>query len=167
MQSEIVIRHGSGADAAAMAEIYNHYVACSDVIFSNTQLSAADMRGKIARLNLGARFPFLVAESEGRVIGYAYAHHWQPDPVYDLTWELTMYLAHDIVGSGLGSRMFGRLVDECRQAGAHVLVSCITEGNAPCERMHLRAGFTRAGCIPETGFKFGRFLNDVIYYRLL
>lgn len=167
MESDFTIRRGHAGDAAGMAAIYNHYVAESDVIFSNTQLTAADMQAKIARLALGDRFPFLVAESAGRIVGYAYAHHWQPDPVYDLTWELTMYLAHDILGHGLGSRMLERLVDECRCGGAHVLVSCITEGNAPCERMHLRAGFTRAGCIPETGFKFGRFLNDVIYYRLL
>lgn len=167
MDSDMIIRGGMVDDAPAMAAIYNHYVAGSDVIFSNTILSDDDMRSKIGRLGLGGRFPFIVAEYDGRVVGYAYAHHWQPDPVYDLTWELTMYLAHDTLGRGLGSRMLARIVEECRLAGAHVLLSCITEGNAPCERMHDRAGFTRVGCIPETGYKFGRFLNDVIYCRVL
>lgn len=150
-----------------MAEIYNHYVRESDVIFSNITLSADDMRAKLERLEVGGRFPFFVVETKCGVVGYAYAHHWHPDPVYDLTWELTMYLAPDALGNGIGTKMFGLLIDECKLHGAHVLVSFVTGGNVACERMNERAGFTRAGVIPESGFKFGRFLNDVIYYRLL
>ena len=158
------IRLARPGDVDALLAIYAPYLSTT-VTFEYVLPSREEFSRRIA--DVQARVPYLVLEEDGQPVGYAYAHHWQPDPVYDLTWELTMYLAHDILGHGLGSRMLERLVDECRRGGAHVLVSCITEGNAPCERMHLRAGFTRAGCIPETGFKFGRFLNDVINYRLL
>lgn len=167
MSDKFIIRAGSLQDAAEVARIYNHYVATSEVIFSNTLLSASDMHAKLQRLEAGERFPFLIAEVQGRVAGYAYAHHWQSDPVYDATWELTMYLDHENLGLGIGSAMLRRLIDDCRRQGAHVLLSCVTEGNAACESMCRRAGFTRIGSIPETGYKFGRYLNDVIYTLLL
>lgn len=167
MSENFTVRAGRMDDAAEMARIYDYYVAGSDVIFSNILLSADDMRAKMERLDIGARFPFLIAEVDGRVAGYAYAHLWQPDPVYDGSWELTMYLDHECLGMGIGTALMRRLVEDCEKAGAHVLISCVTEGNAACEHMCLRAGFIRAGCLPETGFKFGHYCSDVIYYRLL
>lgn len=146
-----------------MARIFNHYVATSTVIFSNDILSADRMADKIRPVC--GRFPFYVSEDEltGEVTGYCYAHLWQPDPVYGRTWEITIYLAHDATGRGLGSALLGKVIEESRKAGAHVLISCITEGNTPCERMHLRAGFRLNGLFREVGYKFGQFLNDAIY----
>lgn len=167
MERTFIVRAGRPDDAALMAAIFNYYVTNSDVIFSNTLLSGDDMNEKLQRLDVGGRFPFLIAEVDGHVAGYAYAHHWQPDPVYDRTWELTMYLDNTFRGMGIGSTLMDRLIEECRQRGAHTLVSCITEGNQACERMCSRSGFTRCGSLPETGFKFGQYLNDVLYYRVL
>lgn len=161
------MRTGNLDDAAEMARIFNHYVAESTVIFSNKILSTDDMRQKLTRMDVGSRFPFLIAEVEGRVAGYAYAHLWMPDPVYDATWELTMYLDHECCGMGIGSTLMDKLIEECKLSGAHILLSFVTEGNTACERMCERAGFTRAGCLPQTGFKFGQYLNDVFYYRIV
>ena len=161
------IREGKESDAAAMAEIYNHYVRTSPVIFSDRCLTAGEMADKLRRLGVGSRFPFLIAGEGGNVVGYAYAHLWQPDPFYDRTWELTMYLDAQACGKGLGSRMLAMLIDECRRRGAHTLVSCVTEGNSACERMHDRAGFFLAGRMPEVGCKFGNYYADVIYQLML
>lgn len=158
-----MIREGDINDAQAIANIFNHYVVSSPVIFSNTTLSVEDMRQKLTRLEVGSRFPFLVAEIDGQVAGYAYAHLWMPDPVYDKSWEVTIYLSREAAGHGLGSEMLKRLVDMCRQAGAHTLVSFITEGNSPSEKIHLKNGFKFVGVIPESGFKFGKYYNDAIY----
>lgn len=162
-----MIRRGNLDDAASMAEIYNHWVRTSPVIFSDIVLSAGDMRAKLVRLEAGTRFPFIVAEDHGRVAGYAYAHHWQPDPVYDLTWELTMYLDLRARGAGLGSAMMARLLDECRHGGAHTLIACVTEGNAACEKMLVNAGFKVAGRLPQVGYKFGQYYTDVIYQLMM
>ena len=72
-----------------MARIFNHYVATSTVIFSNDILSAERMADKIRPVC--GRFPFFVSvdDATGEVMGYCYAHLWQPDPVYGRTWETT------------------------------------------------------------------------------
>ncbi len=162
-----VFRNGKVEDAAEMADIFNFYVRTSPVIFSDTVLSADDMRTKIKRLGIGDRFPFIIAEDNSKMLGYAYTHLWQSDPVYDHTWELTMYLSHDATGKGLGSMMLPRLVAECQELGAHALIACITEGNAPSERMVTKAGFTLAGVCREVGYKFGKYYSDAIYQLLL
>lgn len=146
-----------------MARIFNHYVRTSPVIFSNRTLSEDDMRDKLRRLGAGSEFPFLVAEADGALAGYAYAHLWQPDPVYGRTWELTIYLAPQACGRGLGTRLLTALVEACRRRGAHTLLSCISQGNEPCERMHRRAGFGLAGVLTGVGYKFGRYYNDAFY----
>lgn len=163
----MIIRFGTLDDAAEMARIYNHYVRTSPVIFSCKTLTENEMKEKIRGLELGVRFPFLIAESEGRTIGYAYAHLWMPDPVYSRSWEVTIYLDKDACGKGAGSALLSELVEQCRDAGAHILVSWVTEGNIACERLHLRTGFTLKGRIPESGWKFGKYWNDCVYQLIL
>lgn len=161
------IRPGTLDDASAMAEIYNYYVRTSPVIFSCKTLSQKEMREKLTGLGLSESFPFLIAEDEGDVLGYAYAHLWMPDPVYGRSWEVTIYLDKDSCGKGTGSALLSALIAQCRKAGAHMLVSWISEGNIPCEKMHLRAGFRLVGRIPEAGLKFGRYWNDTVYQLML
>lgn len=157
-----MIRPGTLADAESMARIFNYYVANSTVIFSNRLLDGAGMRARLD--GVAGVYPFYVStDDSGRITGYCYAHKWMPDEVYGRTWEITIYLDHESRGQGIGGMLLRRVVDECRHAGAHVLVSCITEGNEPCERMHRRAGFVLSGVFREVGHKFGRYLNDAVY----
>lgn len=162
-----MIRAGKISDAAAMAEIFNHWVRTSTVIFSNRELEPSQMAEKLQPVIDGG-FPFFVdVDEDGRVTGYAYAHKYHPDPVYAGTWELTEYLSPDAVGKGIGTGLFHTLIDECETREAHVLVSCITAGNEACERMNLSAGFTLSGIIPQAGYKFGLWLDDALYTKLL
>lgn len=163
-----MIRKGNYDDAAEMARIFNHYVRTSTAIFSNRELTAEEMRRKLESLGVGTVFPFLVSEApDGTLTGYCYAHRWMPDPVYDRSWELTMYLSKDHLGQGIGSRMFRQLINDCRQRKAHVLVANVTEGNAPSEKMCMAEGFREVGRMPEIGFKFGAYHTDVIYQMIL
>lgn len=162
----IRLRQGTLNDAAAMARIFNHYVATSTVIFSNRQLSAEDMEEKL-RPVIKASYPFVVAEIDGQVAGYCYCHAWQPDPVYSRTWEITIYLDHQSTGKGVGSSLLTEIIDLARKHGAHSLISCITAGNAPCEKMHINAGFRLNGLFPQVGYKFDTYLDDAIYQLML
>lgn len=157
--STYTIRRGSEADAPAMADIFNHYVATSPVIFSETILSADDMLRKI--YTLVRDYPFLIAEDEqGGILGYCYAHLWMSDPVYRFTWELTEYLHTDARGRGVGTALLRAVIEQCRAAGAHTLISCVTDSNEPCKRMLLSLGFKDAGCLRHTGYKLGEWHDD-------
>ena len=141
---EITIRNGQAGDYAGIAEIYNHYVRTSTVIFSDRELTAEDFAEKL-RPVIDGGFPFLVIEKGAG------------------TWELTAYLSHRATGRGLGTRLISELIEHCRRGGAHVLISCITAGNEPCERMHRRLGFTLSGVLPQVGRKFDQWLDDALY----
>lgn len=163
-----MIREGQIEDAAEMARIFNHYVRTSTVIFSNKELSEKDMKQKLGTLEVGLHFPFFVSvDEQGRVNGYCYAHRWMSDPVYDRSWELTMYLSKECLGQGIGTRLFRKLIETCRSTGAHVLVANITEGNVASEKMCLAEGFSLVGRMPEIGYKFGEYHTDVIYQKIL
>lgn len=160
--NNIIIRTGEISDVGDMADIFNYYIENSTVIFSNRILSADDMCRKLS--GVSGRYPFYVGvDGTGTVVGYCYAHQWLPDEVYARTWEVTIYLRHDMCGCGLGSRLLDRVIADSRSMGAHVLISFITEGNVPCEKMHRKSGFKLSGVIADSGYKFGRYLNDAIY----
>lgn len=162
----VIIREGQPSDAVQMADIFNYYITSSDVIFSNRLRSPEDMLS-LVQPGFG-QYPFFVAEDpEGRLLGYCFAHRWMPDEVYARTLEITIYLRHDALGLGIGGRLLDRVIEGCRRIGTHRLVSFITEGNRPCEQLHLRAGFTLRGILPAVGYKFGRYLNDAIYLKEL
>lgn len=158
-----MIRKGRIEDAADMASIYNHYVRTSTVIFSEKELSASDMTNKLLAMHVGDKFPFFIDEEEGAIRGYGYAHLWHPDSVYGQTWEVTIYLAPNDCAKGVGTSLLSEIIKASRENGAHVLISCITAGNMPCERMLQKLNFEKAGCLKEVGFKFGQYLDDVLY----
>lgn len=165
-----VITYRSGdpkSDAAAMAGIFNYYVETSPVIFSNITHTAESMEAKLCSLGAGDRYPFIVAEAGGTVVGYAYAHAWMPDPVYGRCLEATVYLDKDCRGMGMGSGLLERLISACRQTDAHVLVAMITGGNEASVRMALKAGFRHVGTVHESGYKFGRYYDDLLYELIL
>lgn len=161
-----MIRKGTIGDAAQMAEIFNHYVETSEVIFSNRILTEADMRERLEPVV--GKYPFFTDEnSDGLLTGYCYAHAFHPDPVYGATWELTEYLRHGHTGGGIGTALLRTTIEECRRAGAHTLIATVTAGNEPCERMLARLGFRQAGILRDAGFKFGRYLDDVFFQLML
>ncbi len=157
-----VVRKGTLDDAGAIAGIFNYYVATSTVIFTNHAVPEDGMRARL--MSVVGHYPFYVAEDvAGCVIGYCYAHRWMPDEVYGQTWEITIYLAHDVRGNGIGARLLDRVINDCREQEAHVLISFITQGNERCEKLHRRAGFQLSGVMKEVGYKFGKYLNDAVY----
>ena len=161
-----MIRKGTINDATEMAKIFNYYVATSTVIFSERPLSTESFLPKLD--GVVGEFPFFVAETDtGIMIGYCYAHRWMPDPVYGRTWEVTIYLNHNFLGQGYGRRLLQTVIDESRKMGAHSLVSFITGGNVPCEQLHMACGFSACGLIKEAGYKFGQYLDDVVYQLIL
>ncbi len=161
-----MIRNFSTADTPAITAIYNHYVLDTDISFETVPLTERQMGERLA--GIAKAFPFLVdcSPEDGELRGYCYAHLWKERAAYASTWEATVYLDPRHVGKGIGTALMQSLIPLCREAGCHVLISCVTGGNEASYALHRKLGFTQASLFHEVGFKHGRRL-DVVDYELL
>ena len=120
----MTIRAPKPEDAAAVAALYNHYVLHSTASFETEPLDAEQMRSRLESAT--AR---LVCERERAIVGFGYTHDWKERAAYRHTQEVTVYVAPDSTGLGIGRRLVERLVAECRTTECHALVACITADN--------------------------------------
>lgn len=159
-----MIRKVTKEDARAIADIYNEYVLNSVISFETEAVSVSAMQQRIETIS--AQYPYYVYEEDGKVLGYCYAHAWKERAAYKHTYETTIYLDKASQGKSIGRELLRHLIEECRQAGAHVLVACITAENEKSIRFHQRFGFKQSAHFHQVGMKFGRWL-DVVDYQLL
>lgn len=159
-----MIREVCPDDAAQIAGIYNHYILETTISFETQPLSAEDMRIRIEEIS--SYFPYFVAENNGKLTGYCYAHPWKERAAYCKTLETTIYLASEAKGRGLGTRLMTQLIKECRNRGYHALIACITAENEESCQFHERLGFKKVSHFEQVGQKFGRWL-DVADYELM
>lgn len=148
---------------AAVTAIYNHYILNSTVCFCLEAFGTADMMK--AMTEIYPRYPYLVAEMDGKVAGFCYAHPWKQKKAYSHTWETTIYVAPDATGSELGHLLMKHLVGESRKMGCRVMIACITGENSGSRHFHESIGFRKVSHFEKVGYKFGRYL-DVCDYQL-
>ena len=160
----MIIRTATEADAGALAAIYAHHVLNGFGTFEEVPPAPAEMdarRRAIAERGL----PYLLAETEGRVLGYAYASPYRPRVGYRFTLEDTVYVANEAVGRGVGKAVLSAVVAACEALGVRQLVGVIGDsGNAASIGLHASLGFERAGVGKSFGFKHGRWV-DVVWMQ--
>jgi len=159
-----MIRSATVADAQAICSIYNHFILQSTVTFEETAIAPDDMAARIG--TVAGRLPFLVAELDGAVAGYAYAAPWKARSAYRHTVESSVYVAPGFAGMGLGSRLYQALLQDLRERGVHAVLAGIALPNSASIGLHEAFGFARVGQMREVGRKFGQWL-DVGYWQLL
>lgn len=153
------IRDFTEADLRDVAAIYGHYVTGSVATFDETPPGVDAWRAKAAEIS-GAELPFLVAEDDGAMAGFAYVSQYRPKAAYRHSLENTIYLAPAATGRGLGRRLLTELIDRCRRTEARQLIAVIADTGDPASlRLHLAHGFTEAGLLREVGFKHGRWVD--------
>jgi len=128
---------------------------------------AAEMTRRRATLVEGG-FPYLVAEIDGTVAGYAYAGPYRPRPAYRWSVEDTVYVAPALHRRGIGAALLGRLIVEAEQRGFRQMIAVIGDSaQLPSIALHRAAGFRPIGTIEHVGHKFGRWLDTVLMQRAL
>lgn len=152
------------ADAAEIVDIYNHYIAHSVATFEEAPLDAATMAVRIGEIR-DAGLPWLAAERDGRIAGYAYASKWKGRCAYRHSVESTVYVDPGATAQGIGSRLYETLLEELRERGIHTVVGGIALPNPASVALHERLGFEQIARFREVGFKFGRWI-DVGYWQL-
>ena len=114
-------------DAAACAEIYGHYVEHSTATFEYDPPSVGEMESRIAAVL--QTHEWLVAERDRHINGFAYAGPWNPRPAYEWSCESTIYVRSGDEGSGVGRRLYTRLIARLRERGFRTAIGRIALPN--------------------------------------
>jgi len=150
-------------DAAACAEIYAPHVKGSAVSFEERAPEAAEMEARIQRCAAG--HGWLVAERGGLVVGYAYATAFNERPAYRWSTSVSVYVAEEARGQGIGRALYEALFDRLRERGFHMACAGITLPNEASVALHERLGIELVGVNREIGWKDGAW-RDVGWYQL-
>ncbi len=157
------IRTGTPADAPAIAHIYNHYIRHSIVTFEEQEITAEAITQRMATV-AALSLPWLVAESAGEIVGYAYANSWRERVAYRYSVESSVYLAHDCTGRGFGRVLYRALLDELSQGEVHTVIGGISLPNPASIALHESLGFQKTAHFREVGYKFRQWI-DVGYWQ--
>jgi len=150
-------------DAAACAEIYAPHVESSAVSFEERVPSMEDMAARIERY--GVSHAWLVAERDGEVVGYAYATAFNERPAYRWSSFVSVYMAEEARGQGLGRALYEALFERLRERGIRMACAGITLPNDASVGLHEHLGFELVGVNREIGWKHGAW-RDVGWYQL-
>ena len=159
-----MIRFVHPSDAQAVADIYNDYILNTVITFEEQAITAQDMALRFEEVSASA-LPWYVAESDGRVLGYAYASKWKARGAYRFSVETTVYLDASSKRKGIGSMLYTALLTQLRAQKYHVAIGGIALPNEASIQLHEKFGFEKVAHFKEVGFKFGRWV-DVGYWHL-
>ena len=164
---EVAVRDAAEADMAQVRAIYSHHVLHGLATFEEVPPPVEEMIGRRAAV-LAAGLPYLVAELDGRVVGYAYATAYRPRPAYRFSIEDSVYVEDGLAGRGVGSALLSELITRCEKGPWRQMLAVIgNSGNEGSIALHRRLGFRHAGTFTSVGFKLGRWVDTVLMQRPL
>jgi L-amino acid N-acyltransferase YncA len=163
----MLIRPATLADIPAITRIYAHAVEYGTASFELTAPDEAEMARRMDKM-LGVDFPYLVAELDGRIAGYAYATLYRERPAYRKTVEDSVYIAPDMHRRGIGLALLNALVEAATARGFRQMIAVIGDSaQAGSIGLHEAAGFHHVGNLENVGFKHGRWLDTVLMQKAL
>lgn len=167
-----VVRSATVKDAEALLNIYAYYVENTAITFEYDVPTLEEFEQRIA--NTLKKYPYLVIEKEGAILGYAYAGVFKDRAAYDWSAETTIYLKYDAVKCGLGRMLYEALEEEMKTRGFLNLYACIgypieedeylTKNSA---QFHAHLGYQTVGEFHKCGYKFGRWYNMIWMEKLI
>ena len=163
------IRPAAPADIPAITAIY------ADAVLHGTaswELDPPDEPEMLRRYQavLAGNYPYLVAETDGALLGYAYAGAYRPRPAYRATVENSIYIAPGAQGRGIGAALLAALMQDCTARGFRQMIAVIGDGTGASigsRRLHERAGFRLIGVAEKVGYKHGRWLDQMLMQKEL
>jgi phosphinothricin acetyltransferase len=170
--NSVIIRSATVEDAGAIRSIYQHYVLHTAISFEITMPTEAEMADRIRRTLTD--FPYLVAEEEGQVVGYAYAGSFIKREAYAHCAEVSIYLSRNHHRNGLGRQLYEALLPRLKAQGIRNVYACIGVPETDDEylnhnsaQFHEHMGFTEVGRFRNSGYKFGRYYHMIWMEKLI
>ena len=165
----MIIRDAVAADLEAVTGLHNALIPTSTVTWSEELETSGQRAGWFESQNQNG-FAVVVADDAGEIVGFASYGFFRGEgkwPGYRQTAEHSVHVRQDRWASGIGTTLMEALIDRARTAGIHVLVAAIDGENEASIRFHARLGFIEVARMPQTGQKFGRWLDLVLMQKIL
>jgi phosphinothricin acetyltransferase len=163
----MIVRPATPSDAAALADIYGDAVLHGFGTFEEVPPGPADMDGRRQAIQ-DQGLPYLVAEIDGRVLGFAYAGPFRPRAAYRYTLEDSVYVSPEAKGKGVGRAVLSAVIEACEALGVRQLMAVIGDSeNAGSIGLHRSLGFEQTGVGRSVGFKHGRWVDIVHMQKAL
>ncbi len=156
------LRPAEPRDLPAITAIYANHVLTGLASFETRAPDEAEMRRRFEAIGQGG-FPYLVAEMEGEVAGYAYANHYRTRPAYRFSLEDSVYVHPGYTGRGVGRALLAALIEACEAIGCRQLIAVIGDSdNRASIGLHAALGFREVGVLRSVGHKHGRWVDSVL-----
>lgn len=166
ISKDIKIRAACASDAQALLEIYTPYVVKTAITFEYEVPELSDFQKRIETTL--KRYPYLVAEEHGKILGYAYTGIFKERAAYDRTAEVSIYVKENKRGFGVGGRLYAALEEISRAQHILNLNACIAYADEEDEyltrdsvKFHGHLGYSMVGRFHQCGYKFGRWYDMV------
>jgi phosphinothricin acetyltransferase len=160
-----LIRPVRYSDAEHIATIYNYYVEHTVITFEEVTINAKEMEQRITTAQTN-NLPWLVAEQDSVVVGYAYASKWKERSAYRHSVEVTVYVAHTASRQGVGRCLYNHLFKELKASGINAVMGGIALPNPASIALHESFGLEKVAHFKQVGCKFGQWV-DVAYWQKL
>jgi phosphinothricin acetyltransferase len=165
---EVVVRDATPEDLPAVAAIYTHYTLRTTITVNTEVRSPREWRQRFEDNVVNGPYDLVVAERDGVIAGFVETQRFRPKPAYDRSVELSVYVAPDGVGHGIGNQLYGTVLARLGAQGRmHRAFAIIALPNDASTAFHERHGFVHRGTLTEAGFKFGQYLDIAYYERAL
>lgn len=170
---DVVIRAAEISDAGELAEIYRPYVENTAVSYEMEAPDVSEFERRIQQTKL--HFPYLVAERDGIIAGYAYAHPFGERSGYRMTAEPSIYVDQQLRRSGVGRILYTELERMLKEQGIHSMVAVVSVSdaeddpyvNSDSQKFHERMGFVKVGELHQCGRKFDRWYNTIYMEKII
>ena len=158
------IRSARDGDADRLCAIYNHYVLTDVATFEEEPVAPVDMRQRVEEVQ--KVLFWLVYETDGAVVGFAYAGKWKVRAAYRYSVELSVYVDPQHVGRGIGKELYADLLSRLRETQVNSVVGGVAGNNPMSIALHHSFGFEQVAHLRAVGYKFRQWI-DVRYFQLL
>lgn len=169
---ETIIRTARLDDAESILKLYAYYIENTAITFEYKVPSLPEFQARIK--NTLARYPYLVLEQDGRILGYCYAGRLKERAAYDWSCEVSIYIAHTAQRCGFGRMLYEALEEKLRRMGITNMYACITYPKEEDQylskdsaQFHAHMGFEKVGEFHRCGYKFDRWYNVIWMEKII